>query len=133
MYQPAMKARIAELERQRAEIETRLRDTPADLPDVNPNVAEIYRRKVTRLADALADSQASREAASAIRSLIGDVVLTPGERRGEVNATLRGELLAILAIASGGHTPRTAVPGIITNVVASPRNHLNRTRWQSGS
>ena len=122
MYQPAMKARMAELERQRAEIETRLRDTPADLPDVNPNVAEIYRRKVTRLADALADSQESREAASAIRSLIGDVVLTPGERRGEVNATLRGELLAILAIASGGHTPRTAVSGIITNVVASPRN-----------
>ena len=117
-----MKARMAELERQRAEIETRLRDTPADLPDVNPNVAEIYRRKVTRLADALADSQESREAASAIRSLIGDVVLTPGERRGEVNATLRGELLAILAIASGGHTPRTAVSGIITNVVASPRN-----------
>ena len=121
MYQPAMKARMAELERQKAEIETRLRDTPADLPDVNPNVAEIYRRKVTRLADALADSQASQEAASAIRSLIGDVVLTPGERRGEVNATLRGELLAILEIASGGNTPRTAVPGVITNAVASPR------------
>ena len=121
MYQPAMKARMAELERQRAEIETRLRDTPADLPDVNPNVAEIYRRKVTRLADALADSQASQEATSAIRSLIGDVVLTPGERRGEVNATLRGELLAILDIASGGHVPRTAAPGVITNAVASPR------------
>jgi hypothetical protein len=128
MYQPAMKARMAELERQRAEIETRLRETPADLPDVNPNVAEIYRRKVTRLADALAESEASREAASAIRSLIGDVVLTPGERRGEVNATLRGELLAILAIASGDSSRRTAVTGVITNAVASPRNHLCRTR-----
>ena len=87
---------------------------------MNPNVAEIYRRKVTRLADALADSQASQEAASAIRSLIGDVVLTPGERRGEVNATLRGELLAILEFASGGNTPRTGVPRVITNAVAGP-------------
>jgi hypothetical protein len=32
------------------------------------------------------------------------VVLTPGERRGEVEATLRGELRAILDIASGGDT-----------------------------
>ena len=124
MYQPAMKTRMVELERQKAEIDARLRDTPADLPDVNPNVAEIYRRKVMRLADALADSQASQEAAAAIRSLIGDVVLTPGERRGEVNATLRGELLAILDIASSGNTPRTAAPGVMTNAVASPRNHL---------
>ena len=51
MYQPAMKARMAELERRKAEIAARLRDAPADLPDVNPNVAELYRRKVARLAD----------------------------------------------------------------------------------
>jgi len=122
MYQPAMKARMAELERQKAEIEARLRDAPANLPDVNPNVAEVYRRKIERLADALADSQANQEAASAIRSVIGDVVLTPGERRGEINATLRGELLAILDIASGGNNPTTAMPGVITNAVAGPRN-----------
>ena len=47
MYQPAMKTRMAELERQRAEIEARLREASADLPDVNPNVAELYRRKVS--------------------------------------------------------------------------------------
>lgn len=129
MYQPAMKARMAELERQKAEVAARLRDAPADLPDVNPNVAELYRRKVARLADALADSEASQEAAAAIRSLIGDVVLTPGKRRGEVKATLRGELLGILDFASGGSTPRRAEPRVITNAVASPRNHRCRTRW----
>ena len=72
---------------------------------MNPNIAEVYRRKIDRLADALADSRARPEAATAIRSLIGDVVLMPGERRGEVNATLRGELLAILDIAGGGNMP----------------------------
>jgi site-specific DNA recombinase len=121
MYQPAMKVRMAELERQKAEIQARLRDTPPDLPDVNPNIAEVYRRKIDRLADALADSRARPEAATAIRSLIGNVVLMPGERRGEVNATLRGELLAILDIAGGGNMPRIAVLGVITNAVAGPR------------
>jgi site-specific DNA recombinase len=65
MYQPAMKTRMAELEREKSEIEARLSDARPDLPDVNPNVAEIYRRKATRLAEALADSQAGQEAASA--------------------------------------------------------------------
>jgi site-specific DNA recombinase len=126
MYQPAMKARMTELERQKAEIEARLRGAAADLPDVNPNVAEVYRRKVMCLAEALADVRANQEAAAAIRSLIGEVVLTPGERRGEVHGTLRGELLAILEMAGGGNASRTAVPGVITNVVASPRNHPYR-------
>lgn len=58
-------------------------------------MAKICRRKVARLAEALANSEASQEAASAIRSLIGHVVLTPGGRRGEVHATLRGGLMAI--------------------------------------
>jgi DNA invertase Pin-like site-specific DNA recombinase len=124
MYQPAMKARMAELEHQKEEIEARLRAAPPDLPDVNPNVAEVYRRRVARLADALADDETSHEAVAALRSLIGDVVLTPGERRGEVQATLRGELMAILDIASGGSSRRTTAPGVITNAVASPRNHL---------
>ena len=60
MYQPAMKTRMAELEREKSELEARLSDARPDLPDVNPNVAEIYRRKVTRLAEALADSQAGQ-------------------------------------------------------------------------
>ena len=111
---------MAELEQQKAAIETRLRDTPADLPDVNPNIAEVYRRKVRRLAEALGDSHASQEAAAAIRSLIGDIVLSPGERRGEINATLRGELMAVLEFASGGNAQRTAVPGVITNALACP-------------
>jgi hypothetical protein len=48
LYQPTMKARIAELERQKAEIEARLCAAEPQLPDVNPNVAELYRRKVKR-------------------------------------------------------------------------------------
>jgi site-specific DNA recombinase len=126
MYQPAMKARMAELEQQRAEIEARLRDAPLDLPDVNSNIAEVYRRKVVHFADTLADGETGHEAVAALRSLVGDVVLRPGERRGEVQATLRGELLAILDMGSLGSMGRPAAPGVITNAVASPRNHHYR-------
>jgi hypothetical protein len=121
MYQPAMKTRMTELEQQKVEIEERLREAAPDLPDVNPNIAEVYRRKITRLADALADGRAGPEVAAAIRSLIRDVVMTPGERRGEVNATPSGELIAILDITCGRSAPRTALPEVITNAVASPR------------
>ncbi len=102
LYQPTMKARFAELERQKAELEDRLCAAEPGLPDVNPNVADLYRRKVTRLAEALAEDHASHEAAIALRSLIGEVVLSPGNKRGEVNATLRGELMGILDFAAAG-------------------------------
>jgi len=120
LYQPTMKARLAELERQKADIAARLNLAPPELPDVNPNVAEFYRRNVRRLADALAEDPSSHEASLALRSLIGEVVLFPGEKRGEVNATLRGELMGILDFANGGNASRTIV---ITKGAAGPRNH----------
>jgi DNA invertase Pin-like site-specific DNA recombinase len=120
MYQPAMKARMSELEQQKAEIEKRLAEAPADMPDVHPNIGEHYRAKVIRLAETLAEPESNGEAREDIRSLIGEVVITPGERRGESHATLRGELTAILDLATGRRrTPKTEV---ITNALACPRN-----------
>jgi site-specific DNA recombinase len=124
MYQHAMKARMTELEQQKAGIEARLRDAPAELPDVNPNIAEIYRARVERLAEALTDPEASQEAAGAIRSLIGRVVLTPGRERGQVEAVLSGELFAILDLAAD-RKAGPASPPIITNAVAGPRNQFH--------
>jgi hypothetical protein len=90
------------------------------LPDVNPNVAEIYSRKVRELAEALGEEETSHETADTLRSLIGEVILYPGENRGQANATLRGELLGIPDFAQSRNTPRTAV---ITKGAAGPRNH----------
>ena len=101
MYQPSMKTRMDELERQKADIEARLNEAPADISDVHPNVAEIYRRKVRELTETLAHPETRDEAAEAIRSLVGQVVLTPGEGRGVVKARLSGELMAILDFAAG--------------------------------
>jgi len=62
LYQPAMKARMSELEQQKAEIEKRLAEAPADMPDVHPNIAEHYRAKVIRLAETLAEPESNGEA-----------------------------------------------------------------------
>jgi hypothetical protein len=122
MYQPAMKARMSELEQQKAEIEKRLAEAPADMLDVHPNIAEHYRTKVIRLAETLAEPESNGEAREDIRSLVGEVVITPGEKRGESHAILRGELMAILDLAAGRRgAPKT---GVITNALAGPRNQL---------
>ena len=100
LYQPLMKARMNELERDKAEIAARMAEAAADIPDVHPNIAAVYRRNVERFTEALDDPDGGRQAAEALRSLIGEIVLTPGPKRGEVHAELRGELMGILAFAT---------------------------------
>jgi site-specific DNA recombinase len=78
MYQPSMKARMDDLEHQKAEITARIAAETPPLPDVNPNIAEIYRHKVQHLSVALADPTTAQEATTAIRSLIGEIVPMTG-------------------------------------------------------
>jgi site-specific DNA recombinase len=124
MYQPAMKARMGDLEREKAGIIQRLENAPRDLPDVHPNVANVYPTRVTTLTAALNDPDGGREAAEALRSLIGNVVLSPGEERGEVHAALRGELIGILDFTrSHGNPPFRES---MTAVAAGPRNQISK-------
>lgn len=123
MYQPAMKARMEDIERQKAEILARMEQAPEDVPDIHPNFAEIYKAKVVRLTTALADPELRTEAADAIRALVGEVVLTPGEKRGEIDAVLRGKLMGVLDfVAERRGQPKTVV---ITKDVAGPRNQVH--------
>ncbi|TGV63860.1 recombinase family protein, partial [Mesorhizobium sp. M2D.F.Ca.ET.160.01.1.1] len=39
LYQPSMKARMEDLERQKADVTARLAVAPADVPDLHPNIA----------------------------------------------------------------------------------------------
>jgi hypothetical protein len=57
-----------------------------------------------------------------IRSLIGEVAMTPGAKRGEVKAVLRGELMAILDIAADKIEVPPIASRVITNTAAGPRN-----------
>src|SRR3546814_957929 len=64
LYQPSMKARMAELEREKAEITARLAEAPVGIPYVHPGIAEIYKRKVAKLTETLEDPQARPDARS---------------------------------------------------------------------
>ncbi|MGN8120089.1 recombinase zinc beta ribbon domain-containing protein, partial [Labrys sp. 22185] len=122
LYQPSMKARMEELERQKAEITQRLAQAPADVPDLHPNIANLYRKRVEHFTQALADDEGGRQAAEALRSLIGQIVLAPGDKRGEIHAELRGELFGILEFVNPERNQK--VGDVMMKAVAGPRNHL---------
>lgn len=126
LYQPSMKVRMDELERQKAEISARLSQAPADIPDVHPNIANVYRKNVARFTEALADPDGGREAAEALLLLIGEVVLIPGKKRGEVHAELRGELMGILEFSNTQENQRANL--LVSAVAARPRNQTFEAR-----
>ena len=101
-YVRGMMDRLRDLEARQDELTDRLSAAPADIPDIHPRIADIYRRKVERLAEALSDPDDRDEAASAIRGMIERIVLTPGAKRGEMGATLHGDLGTILEWAGNG-------------------------------
>ncbi|MCI4590423.1 recombinase family protein [Sphingobium sp. BYY-5] len=109
LYQPVMKARMTELERQKADIAARMAQAPEMIPDVHSGIAEIYRRQMKRFTKALEDPETRLDASDAIRSLIQRIVLHPGEKRGELHATLHGALMGILDFAQDTPRPKTLV------------------------
>jgi site-specific DNA recombinase len=117
-----MKIRMAELAQQKSEITARLELEAPPPPEANPNIAGIYRRNLVHLTDALNDPQTNQEASIAPRSLISDIVLTPGAKRGKVHATLSSALMSNLEFAAEKNAPGTALSPVITNAIDSRRN-----------
>ncbi len=95
-YSRSLGDRLAALEKERDTLTERLTQAPQDLPDLHPNIAEHYRRKIERLISALANPEITPDAGEAIRSLVERVTLAPGVKRGEMLATLHGDLGTIL-------------------------------------
>ncbi len=96
---PTTKERLEELESEKARLESAPVETP--LPSIHPNLAELYRHKVARLEEELADPEIAAEAKSVLRSLIKMIKVTPGTNRGQVELELHGELAAILTVGQG--------------------------------
>ncbi|WP_082554602.1 recombinase family protein [Caulobacter sp. Root1455] len=98
-YTRPLMERLKSLDAEVETIERTLAEAPRDVPDVHPNVAELYRRKVERLVEALNNPADRTEAATALRALIEKVVVTPTGRRGEADVRLFGDLETVLAWA----------------------------------
>lgn len=96
MFHESIKAEMDTLEARRSELNTLLADAPADTPDILSSASAIYAKKVSVLTKALNRKEERQEAAETLRGLIEKILLTPGPERGEIYATLHGELGSIL-------------------------------------
>jgi site-specific DNA recombinase len=76
---PGMKSKLEELEARKETLQAALAAAPAPLPLLHPDLAELYRRKVGELHEALADPVTRDEALTNIRNLVDRVVLHPVE------------------------------------------------------
>ncbi|MBO1329601.1 recombinase family protein, partial [Acetobacter suratthaniensis] len=96
LYDEGIKQRLTELRQREQELRASLKEADDATPDIHPQVAEIFRQKVERLAASLNDPEDRPEATQALRALIEKIVITPGRKRGESFAVLHGELGRIL-------------------------------------
>jgi hypothetical protein len=90
-----VKEKLPALAARQEQFEADLAAAPeARQPLLHPNLAEVYRRKVAVLAEALAEDAMQDEAFELIRALIDNIVLVPeGE---ELGIEIHGELAGIL-------------------------------------
>ena len=112
-YTRGMVERMREMEAREDELVALLAAQPQDVPDIHPNVAGIFKQKVERLAETLNHPEDRQEASETIRALIEKIVLHPGKGRGEMHATLHGELGTLLDFAAshGQGAKNTNTPG----------------------
>ena len=90
------------LEAQRNDLRGRLERAAEPPPLLHPNMADLYREKVTQLARGLEHEDSRAEAAEALRGLIEAIVLTPeGEA---LRIELHGNLAAMLKAAEAQNT-----------------------------
>lgn len=120
-YSRPLMERLKGLEADAEALEAKLAEPMIDPPDLHPNMAELYRRKVERLSDALSQPEERDEAAQALRALIKEIVLTPGPKRGEIFAELRSEFETVLQWAQNDGGQRfTPVGRFLAEPLAVP-------------
>ena len=122
----AVKDEMTTLEARRIGLLSQLEGAPPSIPRLHPNIAEVYRQKVTNLSEALNDEHTCLEAAECIRELIEEIRLVP--ENGKLKLELYGELAALINLAN--EHPRSKETGVQITLVAGARNHLYRTRFR---
>jgi site-specific DNA recombinase len=100
------KTEIKALDARRKELQAQIETADEPPPLLHPEMAELYRQKVTTLAQALERSETRTEATEALRGLIDAIVLTPNQ--GELRIELKGNLAAMLGAATNAkRSPET--------------------------
>ncbi|WEK43299.1 MAG: recombinase family protein [Candidatus Sphingomonas colombiensis] len=98
-----LKDKIGNLEDRKAVLVELVANSTEPAPLLHPNMAEIYRRRISELHERLYDDEGKAEAVEVLRTLIDEVALIP--EGNELTIALRGDLAAILAFASNKKKP----------------------------
>ncbi len=94
----SLKDELLALEAREDELKARLASEPERKVLLNPNMAELYRARVSELHEALAQPDGDKQAFEAIRLLIERVVITPVD--GKLTIDLHGQIAAILRLSA---------------------------------
>ncbi|MHB2170109.1 recombinase family protein [Alsobacter sp. R-9] len=107
---PGLQQRLDALETERRQIEATLA-APAPSPiRLHPNLADLYRKKVAALHEALQDPRTQAEALDIVRSLIEQVIVRPREGGG-FEVELVGEIASMVEVAMGSERKNAARDG----------------------
>jgi hypothetical protein len=111
------KTEIKALDARRKELQAQL-DTANEPPTLlHPEMAELYRQKVTTLAHALEAAETRTEAREALRGLIDVITITP--EQGVLRIELKGNLAAMLgATVQSKRSPETGDLSLQVSMVA---------------
>jgi hypothetical protein len=119
------KTEIKTLDARRKELQAQLKNADEPPPLLHPEMADLYRQKVTTLAQALERSDTRTEATEALRGLIDAITLTPDQ--GELRIELKGNLAAMLGAAQNAkRSPETGDLSLQVVMVAGARLRLYR-------
>ena len=92
----AVRGRMETLDARRQVLEGELANAKLPAPRLHPNLAEVYRQRMARLAEVLAEDD-NAEAREVVRGLVETIRLLPQD--GSLRIELRGELGGILRFA----------------------------------
>jgi chromosome segregation ATPase len=123
------KAEMKALDARRKELQAQLENADEPPPLLHPEMAELYRQKVTTLAQALEHPETRTEATEALRGLIDAIVMRPAD--GALRIELKGNLAAMLgATVQSERTAETEALSLQVSMVAGARNQHYLQLWR---
>jgi site-specific DNA recombinase len=99
---PGLQAKLDELEQSKAGLQSEIDGAPAPSPRLHPNLAELYRKKVASLQDALVDPATKPEALDILRDLIDRVSVSASENGFKIE--LVGEIANMVRLSTGAES-----------------------------
>jgi site-specific DNA recombinase len=118
---PGLQAKLDELEQSKARLQSEIEGAPAPSTRLHPNLAELYRKRVASLQDALVDPMTKTEALEILRSLIDRVSVSAGENGFTIE--LVGEIANMVRLSAGAESLGNEPYRSSIKVVAGARNH----------